>query len=51
MEGHLMLMDEKKCCKNDYTTESNVYVQCSPYQMIERSILKFIGKHQKASNT
>jgi hypothetical protein len=33
MEGHPMLMEwQKQCCKNDYHTESNLYVQSNPYQ-------------------
>jgi hypothetical protein len=33
MEGHPMLMDQQnQYCENVYTTESNLYVQCNPYQ-------------------
>jgi hypothetical protein len=33
MEGHPMLVDQQnQYCKNDYTTKSNLHVQCNPHQ-------------------
>jgi hypothetical protein len=33
MEGYPIHMDwQNQYCENGYTTESNLYVQCNPYQ-------------------
>ena len=33
MEGYTMFLDWKnQYCENDYTTQSNLQIQCNPYQ-------------------
>ena len=33
MDKYTMFMDWKnQCCENEYTTQSNLYIQCNPYQ-------------------
>ena len=33
MEKYTMLLDWKnQYCENDYTTQSNLHIQCNPYQ-------------------
>ena len=33
MEGYTMFLDWKnQRCENDYTTQSNIQIQCNPYQ-------------------
>jgi hypothetical protein len=60
MEGHPMLIGQpNQYCENDYSTESNLYVQCNPYQNSndilhqdkKKSILKFIWKHKRTQIT
>ena len=34
MERYTMFLDWKnQCCENDYTTQSNLQIQCNPYQI------------------
>ena len=32
MERYTMFLDWEKYCENDYTTQSNLQIQCNPYQ-------------------
>ena len=41
-------------CENDYTTQSNLQVQCNPYQLpmaffteVEQKISQFVWKHKR----
>ena len=53
MEKHTMFLDWKdQYCENDYTTQSNLQVQCNPYQItngnfpeLEQKFLQFVWKH------
>ena len=50
-----MFLDWKnQYCENDYTTQSNLQVQCNPFKLpmafftvLEQKILQFIGKHKR----
>ena len=50
-----MFLDWKtQYCENDYTTQSNLQIQCNPYQItdaifmeLEQKILKFVWKHKR----
>ena len=40
-------------CENDYSTQSNLQIQCNPYQLslaffteLEQKILQFVWKHK-----
>ena len=55
MESYTMLLDWKnQYCENDYTTQSNLWVQCNPYQItsgiffteLEQKTLQFVWKHK-----
>ena len=55
MERYTMLLDWKNLnCENDYITQSNLQVQCNPYQTtndifmeLEQKILQFVWKHKR----
>ena len=56
MEGYTMFLDWKnEYCENDYTTQSNLQIQCNPYQIsmtfvfteLEQKILKFVWRHKR----
>ena len=55
MERHTMFLDWKnQYCENDYTTQSNLQIQCNPYQItnsilhrIRTKKLKFVWKHKR----
>ena len=55
MEKYTMFLDwENQHCENDYATQSNLQIQCNPYQTtngilqeLEQKILQFIWKHKK----
>ena len=55
MEKYTMFLDWKnQHCENDYTTQSNLQIQCNPYQTtngivhrIRTKILQFIWKHKR----
>ena len=62
MERYTMILDGKnQHCENDYTTQSNLQIQCNPYRIIngifselEQKILKFVWRHKRpqiAKNT
>ena len=50
-----MFLDWKnQCCENDYTTQSNLQIQCNPYQLPvafftepEKKISQFVWKHKR----
>ena len=33
--------------ENEYTTQSNQYIQCNPYQELEQIISQFVWKYKK----
>ena len=49
-----MFLDWKnQYCENDYTTQSNLQIQCNPYQLpmafftdLEQNVLKFVWRHK-----
>ena len=56
MERYTISLDWKnQYCEHDYTTQSNLQIQCNPYQITssilfteqEQKILKFIGRHKR----
>ena len=55
MEKYTMFMDWKnQCSENDYTTQSNLQIQCNLYQIIcdifhrkKTKILQFVWKHTR----
>ena len=55
MERYTMFLDWKnQHCENDYTTQSNLQIQCNPYQIttgifhrIRTKILQFVWKHER----
>ena len=55
MERYTMFLDWKnQHCENDYTTQSNLQIQCNPYQItmtffteLEQKILQFVWKHKR----
>ena len=55
MERYTMFLDWKnQYCENDYTTQSNLQIQCNPYQItngifmeLEQKILKFMWNHKR----
>ena len=60
MERYTMFLDWKnQYCQNDYTTQSNLQIQCNPYQItnsIQKQNTKFFNKTvcietQKAQNS
>jgi len=63
MEKYTVFMDQKnQYSKNEYTTQSNVEIQCNPYHAtkgfcffffreLEQIISKFIWKYKKTSNS
>ena len=53
MEKYTMFMDQKdQYSENEYTTQSNVQIQCNPYQAtngkeLEQIISQFVWKYKK----
>ena len=55
MERYTMVLDWKnQHCKNDYTTQSNLQIQCNPYETtngifhrLEQKISQFVWKHKR----
>ena len=56
MERYTMFFDWKnQHCENDYTTQSNLHIQCNPYQTtngiffteLEQKISQFVWKHKR----
>ena len=59
MKRYTMLLDWKnQCCENDYTTQSNLQIQCNLYQTtngifhrtkssLEQKVLQFVFKHKR----
>ena len=48
MEKYTMFMDQKiQYSENEYTTQSNLQIQCNPYQIISQ----FVWKYKKTSNS
>ena len=59
MEKYTMFMDHKnQYSENEYTTQSNLQIQCNPYQAtnsivfteLEQLISQFVWKYKKTSN-
>ena len=59
MEKYTMFMDQKnQYSENEYTTQSNLQIQCNPYQLpmvffteLEQIISQFVWKYKKTSNS
>ena len=57
MERYTIFLDQKnQYCENDYTTQSNLQIQCNSYQTtraifqkIEHKFLQFLGGNTKDS--
>ena len=55
MERDTMFLDwRNQHCENDYTAQSNLQIQCNPYQItkaffleLKQKILKFVWKHKR----
>ena len=56
MEWNIMFLDCKnQYCENDYTTQSNLQIQCNPYEItngsffieLEQKILKYVWRHKR----
>ena len=56
MERYTIFLDWKnQYCDNHYTTKSNLYIQCNPYQTtndiffteLEQKISQFVWKHKR----
>ena len=55
MERYTMFLDWKnQYCENDYTTQSNLQIQCNPYQItngifmeLEQKIFRFVWRHKR----
>ena len=55
MERHTMFLDwESQHCENDYTTQSNLQIQCNPYQTTNgifhrttKKISQFVQKNKR----
>ena len=55
MERYTMLLDWKnQYCENDFITQSNLQIQCNPYQTtmaffteLEQKVLKFVWRHKR----
>ena len=57
MERYTMFLDWKnQYCENDFTTQSNLQIQCNPYQItngifffteLEQKILKLVWRHNR----
>ena len=59
MQRYTMFLDLKNLpCENDYTIQSNLQIQCNPYQTINRIFHRartknsqFVWKHKKIPNS
>ena len=59
MEKYTMFMDQKnQYSENEYTTQSNLQIQCNPYQATngifhraKQIISQLVQKYKKASNS
>ena len=55
MERYTMFLDwNNQYCENDYTIQSNLHIQCNPYQITKgifyrtrKKILKFVWRHKR----
>ena len=60
MDTHTMFVDWKnQYCQNDYTTQTNLQIQCNPYQITsgiffffteleqKKKISKFVWRHKR----
>jgi len=59
MDTHTMFVDWKnQYCQNDYTTQTNLQIQCNPYQITsgiffffteleQKKISKFVWRHKR----
>ena len=57
MEKYTTFWDWKdQCGQNEYTTQSNLQIQCNPYQITnsilsDQTILRFVWKHKRSQIT
>ena len=53
MEKYTVFVDrQNQYSENEYTTQSNLQIQCNPYQAeLEQIISQFVWKYKKNSNS
>ena len=52
MERYTLYLEWKnQYCQNDYTSLSNLHIQCNPYQTTNGNFLTELGKKKKTGET